>query len=74
MRTFSSYGPVDIDLHYYVPRQGLIDRACVQLVGGNPDKGGHYITVWAPRQRGKTWVMQQVWSIPSFPRTTSRST
>jgi hypothetical protein len=60
MRKFSSYGPVDTDLHYYVPRQELIDRACHQLVGEDPDKGGHYITVWAPRQRGKTWVMQQV--------------
>ena len=60
MRRFSSYGPVDKDLHYYVPRQELIDRAYIQLVGENPAKGGHYITVWAPRQRGKTWVMQQV--------------
>jgi len=60
MRRFFSYGPVDKDLHYYVPRQGLVDRACGQLLGENSDKGGHYITVWAPRQRGKTWVMQQV--------------
>ena len=59
MRKFSSYGPVDKDLHYYVPRQALIDRAHTQLVGENPDKGGHYITIWAPRQAGKTWVMQQ---------------
>ncbi|MFQ5616993.1 MAG: ATP-binding protein, partial [Anaerolineales bacterium] len=29
-------------------------------VGENPAKGGHYITVWAPRQAGKTWVMQNV--------------
>ncbi len=60
MRTFCSYGPVDTDLHYYVPRQALVDFACQQLLGENPEKGGHYITVWAPRQRGKTWVMQQV--------------
>jgi hypothetical protein len=60
MRRFSSYGPVDKDLHYYVPRQELIDYAHLQLVGENPQKGGHYITVWAPRQTGKTWVMQQV--------------
>lgn len=60
MRTFSSYGPVDKDLNYYVPRQALIDRAYTQIVGEKPEKGGHYITVWAPRQRGKTWVMQQV--------------
>jgi hypothetical protein len=60
MRKFSSYGPVDTDLHYYVPRQELIDRAYTQLVGEDLNKGGHYITVWAPRQRGKTWIMQQV--------------
>jgi hypothetical protein len=60
MRRFSSYGPVDKDLHYYVPRQALVDHACQQLVGENPAKGGHYITVWAPRQRGKSWVMREV--------------
>jgi hypothetical protein len=60
MRKFSSYGPVNPKLHYYVPREALIDRAFTQLVGEDPDEGGHYITVWAPRQRGKTWVMQQV--------------
>jgi len=60
MRRFCSYGPVNTKLHYYVPRQALVDFACQQLLGENPEKGGHYITVWAPRQRGKTWVMQQV--------------
>ncbi|MBV7337196.1 AAA-like domain-containing protein [Chloroflexi bacterium TSY] len=60
MRKFSSYGPVDTDLHFYVPRQGLIDRVLNQLVGEVPERGGHYITVWAPRQRGKTWILQRV--------------
>jgi hypothetical protein len=60
MRKFSSYGPVDTDLNYYVPRTALINRALIQLVGENPEKGGHYITVWAPRQRGKTWIIAQV--------------
>lgn len=60
IRKFSSYGPVDINQHYYAPREELIERGCQLLVGENPDQGGHYITVWAPRQRGKTWVMQQV--------------
>ncbi len=60
MRTFCSYGPVNTKLHYYVPRQALVDFACQQLLGESPAEGGHYITVWAPRQRGKTWVMQQV--------------
>ncbi len=30
-----------------------------QLIG-NPKKGGHYFTVWAPRQTGKTWLMMRV--------------
>ncbi|MCP4345045.1 MAG: AAA family ATPase [Desulfobacterales bacterium] len=60
MRKFSSYGPVNTKLHYYVPRKELINRAHAQLVGEIPDEGGHYITIWAPRQAGKTWVMQHV--------------
>lgn len=60
MRRFSSYGPIDRELHYYVPRQELIDKASEQLKGYNPNKGGHYITVWAPRQTGKTWIMREV--------------
>lgn len=60
MRKFSSYGPIDTDLHYYAPRQALIEHAYGQLLGENPAKDGHYITVWAPRQTGKTWVMQQI--------------
>lgn len=60
MRTFSSYGPIDKDNHYYAPRTGLLDDTCQQLTGEDPTKGGHYITVWAPRQTGKTWLMQQV--------------
>ncbi len=59
MRKFSSYGPVDKEMHYYVPREALIENACRRLVGENFDKGGHYITVWAPRQCGKTWVMRE---------------
>ena len=50
MRKFSSYGPIDIDLHYYVQRQALIDTTVAHLLGEDPQKGGHYITVWAPRQ------------------------
>ncbi|GAK61491.1 hypothetical protein U27_01392 [Candidatus Vecturithrix granuli] len=60
MRRFSSYGPLDTDLHYYAPREELIAKTYTELVGDDPDKGGHYITVWAPRQTGKTWVMQQI--------------
>jgi len=59
MRKFSSYGPISTSLHYYAPRQALIERAVADLVGEDPTQGGHYITVWAPRQRGKTWIIQQ---------------
>ena len=60
MRKFSSYGRLDRELHYYAPRTALLEKAYTQLVGDNPHKGGHYITVWAPRQTGKSSVMLQV--------------
>jgi len=60
MRKFSSYGPIDIEEAYYAPRTELIQQTYDQLLGENPAKTGHYITVWAPRQTGKTWVTNQV--------------
>jgi len=60
MRRFSSYGPVNINEHYYAPRTELLQKAYAQLVGENSNEGSHYITVWAPRQTGKTWLMQQI--------------
>ena len=59
MRRFSSYGPIDTDLHYYAPRTELIDHAVSQLLGERPEKGGHYITVWAPRQTGKSGTLKE---------------
>jgi len=59
MRHFHSYGPIDSEEHFCVPRYELIKRCTQQLVG-NPQKGGHYFTIWAPRQNGKTWLMRQV--------------
>ncbi len=60
MRRFSSYGPVNDRIHYYAPRTELIERGYTQLIGETPDEGGHYFTVWAPRQTGKTWTMQEL--------------
>ncbi len=60
MRHFSSYGPVDEKQHYCVPRKKIVEKAYTQLVGHDPLSGGHYFTVWAPRQTGATWTMQQV--------------
>ena len=61
MRKFSSYGAISTKSHYYVSRVELIDQACEQILGEDPDEGSHYITVWAPRQTGKTWLLQQVY-------------
>jgi hypothetical protein len=60
MRRFHSYGPIDTEENYYAPRKELIEKTYTQLIGYNPRKGGHYFTVWAPRQTGKTWIMQQI--------------
>lgn len=60
MRKFFSYGPLGVNLHYYAPRTALIERVCQQLIGDDPKAGGHYVTVWAPRQSGKTWLLLQV--------------
>ncbi len=60
MRRFFSYGPLNPKPHYYAPRETLIEKAYTTLVGENPQEGGHYITVWGPRQCGSTWVMLEV--------------
>lgn len=59
MRRFHSYGPVDSELHFCVERRGLVNDCAERLVG-HLEKGGHYFTIWAPRQTGKTWLMRQV--------------
>jgi hypothetical protein len=59
MRYFSSYGPVDCQEHFCVPRIALIAKGVEQLIGKR-EKGGHYFTIWAPRQTGKTWLMRQI--------------
>ena len=58
MRQFSSYGPVNEKCHFCVPRQELVENCVSQLTGAS-DEGGHYFTIWAPRQTGKTWLMRQ---------------
>ncbi len=59
MRKFHSYGPVDSRKHFTVPRTDLVN-ACRESLIGDPDEGGHFFTIWAPRQTGKTWLMRQV--------------
>ena len=59
MRRFSSYGTINERSDYYVPRKALVEQALRELVG-DENRDGSYITVWAPRQRGKTTVMHSV--------------
>lgn len=57
-RRFSSYCPINTKTEYYAPRSALIESVARQLLGeSEADEGGHYITIWAPRQTGKTWTM-----------------
>ena len=59
MRHFSSYGPVNEHDHFSVPRQKLVSRCASQLVAPGEQDGGHFFTIWAPRQTGKTWLIRQ---------------
>ena len=59
MKHFSSYGPVDCEEHFCVSRKDLV-KSCIDQIIGKPGKSGHYFTIWAPRQTGKTWLMRQV--------------
>ena len=59
MRHFYSYGPVNSKYHFCVQRSELIDK-CTSYLIGEEEEGGHYFTIWAPRQTGKTWLMRQV--------------
>ena len=70
MREFCPSGFVDVRSHYYAPRDELIAQVVSRLVGDVPQSeleamlGGHYITVWGPRQSGKTWVVTHAkWEI-----------
>ncbi|MDM8521409.1 AAA-like domain-containing protein [Anaerolineales bacterium HSG6] len=60
MRTFSSYEQVNTKVNYYVPREELVTLGYNQLLGDDPSYSGHYLTVWAPRQTGKSWIMRQI--------------
>ncbi|MBF0099449.1 MAG: AAA-like domain-containing protein [Desulfobacterales bacterium] len=59
MRRFHSYGPVNSKYHFCIERKAIIETCSEQLVGIQ-EEGGHYFTIWAPRQTGKTWLMHQV--------------
>jgi hypothetical protein len=60
MRHFCSYGPINYKAHFCVPRQALIATGVQQLIGSPEEENGHYFTIWAPRQTGKTWLIRQI--------------
>jgi len=61
MRRFHSYGPVNAHSHFFVPRTDLVNQCLNSLIGSDSgNEGGHYFTIWAPRQTGKTWLTQEV--------------
>ncbi len=60
MRHFHSYGPINCKAHFCVKRKTLINQGVKKLVGNHDEEGGHYFTIWAPRQTGKTWLMKQL--------------
>lgn len=59
MRHFTSYGPVNPSRNFFVPRSALVQQ-CVETLVGDSDSSGHYFTIWAPRQTGKTWLMRRI--------------
>ncbi len=64
MRKFSSYGVINKKLHYFVPRTELLDQIKTYLIGEKHEEGGHYITIWAPRQTGKSSLSRDIyWDI-----------
>ena len=58
MRQFNSYGPVNCKYHFCVERKEFIEKCNEQLIG-IAEEGGHFFTIWAPRQAGKTWLFRQ---------------
>jgi len=58
MRIFHSYGPVNSQKHYSVPRKKLVEK-CSQSLVGDPEDSGQYFTIWGARQTGKTWLYRQ---------------
>ncbi len=57
-RKFSSYGTVIQSHHYYAPRLELIEEGKNLLIGD--ETGGHYFTVWASRQSGKSTTLMNI--------------
>ena len=54
MRYFNTHGPVNAEEHYVVSRQALLSDLLTQI------ESGKYFTIYAPRQMGKTTLLEQM--------------
>lgn len=54
MRYFNTHGPVNAQEHYVVPRRALVEQLTVQIAQGK------FFTIYAPRQMGKTTLLNQL--------------
>lgn len=54
MRYFNTHGPVNVEQHYVVSRQALIEKLSIQI------DQGKYFTIFAPRQMGKTTLLRKL--------------
>jgi len=54
MRYFNTHGPVEIDKHYVVSRQELVEKLKTQI------DQGKYLNIHAPRQMGKTTLLRRL--------------
>jgi len=57
MRYFNTYGPVNVQEHFVVPRDALMTDMIAQI------EQVSYVTVYAPRQMGKTTLLRRITSI-----------
>ncbi len=53
-RYFNTHGPVNEEEHYVVSRQALVAELAAQIAEG------HYFTIYAPRQMGKTTLLRRL--------------
>ncbi len=60
MRYFNTHGPVNVQEHYVVPRQELVDQLIAQI------EQGSYFTIFAPRQMGKTTLLRNLEDIVAY--------
>ena len=51
MRYFNTHGPVNASTHFVVPRTALVNHLVEEI------DAGHYFTIYAPRQMGKTTLL-----------------